>query len=190
VDSKGEVDVTSAQPLSLVEVEPWSGQVVPGSGEKYCPSRAGSEWSERLRPAVSFLVVLTFLVLAIVFALAQGGVADPDIWWHLHNAEYLIQHHALPRYDMYSFTVAGHPWINHEWLGELPYYFGWRALGLRGINAVTLSVLSLIFLGLLYLSYRHSGHYKASVAACCYAVFLASVSVSYTHLTLPTICSV
>src|SRR5216683_2362352 len=176
VDSKGEVDVTSAQPLSLVEVEPWSGQVVPGAEEKYRPSRAGSEWSERLRPALSFLVVLTFLVLAIVFVLARGGVADPDIWWHLHNADYLIQYHALPRYDMYSFTVAGHPWINHEWLGELPYYFGWRALGLRGINAVTLSVLSLIFLGLLYLSYRHSGHYKASVAACCYAVFLAAVS--------------
>jgi hypothetical protein len=31
-----------------------------------------------------------------------------------------MQHHALPRSDMYSFTVAGHPWLNHEWLGELP----------------------------------------------------------------------
>jgi hypothetical protein len=174
VDSKGEVDVTTALVLSLVETEPRSGQA--GAEEKYRPPRVGSEFRERLRPAVSFLVVLTFLVLAIVFVLAHGSVADPDIWWHLHNADYLVQHHALPRYDMYSFTVAGHPWINHEWLGELPYYFGWRALGLRGIDAVTLSVLSLIFLGLLYLSYRHSGHYKASVAACCYAVFLASVS--------------
>jgi len=174
VDSKGEVDVTTALVLSLVETEPRSGQA--GAEEKYRPPRVGSEFRERLRPAVSFLVVLTFLVLAIVFVLAHGSVADPDIWWHLHNADYLVHHHALPRYDMYSFTVAGHPWINHEWLGELPYYFGWRALGLRGIDAVTLSVLSLIFLGLLYLSYRHSGHYKASVAACCYAVFLASVS--------------
>src|SRR5258708_22046003 len=133
-------------------------------------------WRGRYYSTVSFLVVLTFVFLSLVFILAHGKVADPDIWWHLHNADYLIQHHALPRQDMYSFTVAGHPWINHEWLGELPYYFAWRAFGLRGIDAVTLSVLSFIFLGLLYLSYRHSGHYKASVAACCYAVFLASVS--------------
>ena len=177
VDSRGKVvEVSSARPLSVVEVEPWSGQAPPGAEKKYHPSPPRPEWRERIRPVVSFLVVLTFLVVGIVFVLAHGSVADPDIWWHLHNADYLVQHHALPRYDMYSFTVAGHPWINHEWLGELPYYFGWRALGLRGIDAVTLSVLSLIFLGLLYLSYRHSGHYKASVAACCYAVLLASVS--------------
>ncbi len=176
VDSGGKVEVTSAQPLSVVEVGPWSGQDSPGAEEKHRRSPAATEWRERVRPVVSFLVVLTFLVVGIVFVLAHGSVADPDIWWHLHNADYLVQHHALPRYDMYSFTVAGHPWINHEWLGELPYYFAWRALGLRGIDAVTLSILSLIFLGLLYLSYRHSGHYKASVAACCYAVFLASVS--------------
>ncbi len=176
MDSKGEVDVMSARSLSLVELEPRSGQVIAGVEEDYCPPPVGSDWQERVRPAVSFLVVLTFLVLAIVFVLAHGRVADPDIWWHLHNADQLIQHHTLPRQDMYSFTVAGHPWINHEWLGELPYYFGWRALGLRGIDAVTLSVLSFIFMGLLYLSYHQSGHYKASVAACCYAVFLASVS--------------
>ena len=176
MDSRGEVEVTSARSPSLVELEPPSGQVTAGAEEEYRQSPVGSDWRERIRPAVSFLVVLTLLVLAIVFVLARGSVADPDIWWHLHNADYLIQHHALPRQDMYSFTVAGHPWINHEWLGELPYYFGWRALGLGGIDAVTLSVLSFIFMGLLYLTYRHSSHYKASVAACCYAVFLASVS--------------
>ncbi len=176
MDSRGEVDVTSARSLNLVELESHSGQVTAEAEEDYCPSPVGWDWRERIRPAVSFLVLLTLLVLAVVFVLARGSVADPDIWWHLHNADCLIQHHALPRQDMYSFTVAGHHWINHEWLGELPYYFGWRALGLRGIDAVTLSVLSFIFMGLLYLSYHQSGHYKASVAACCYAVLLASVS--------------
>jgi len=135
-----------------------------------------SGWRERIRPAVSFLVVLTLLVLALVFVLARGSIADPDIWWHLHNADYLVQHHALPRSDMYSFTVAGNPWLNHEWLGELPYYFAWRAFGLGGINAVTLGVLSVIFLGLLYLCNRQTEHYKASIVATCYAVLLASVS--------------
>src|SRR5258708_4359260 len=133
-------------------------------------------WRGRYYSTVSFLVVLTFVFLTLVFILAHGKVADPDIWWHLHNADYLIQHHALPRTDMYSFTVSGTPWMNHEWLAELPYYFGWRALGLSGIDAVAVGVLTLIFLGVLYLSYRECGNYKAAVLASCYTVFLGRVS--------------
>ena len=147
-----------------------------GEAEAVEPRRGMNVWRQRYSQAVSFLVMLTFLVVSLVFVLAHGGVADPDIWWHLHNTQYLVQHHSLPRFDTYSFTVAGHPWINHEWLAEIPYYLGWRALGLRGLDAVTFIVLSLIFLGVLYLCYKESGHYKASVLACCYAVFLGSVS--------------
>jgi hypothetical protein len=134
------------------------------------------DWRGQYRSSVSFLVVLTFVVLTLVFILAHGKIADPDIWWHLHNADYLIHHHSLPRYDMYSFTVPGNPWINHEWLAELPYYFAWRVLGFRGIDAVTFVTLSLIFLGVLYLSYRECGNYKAAAVACSYAVFLGTVS--------------
>jgi len=133
-------------------------------------------WKERLKRASSFFVVLTVLVLTIVFTMAHGSIQDPDIWWHLHNADYLFQHHALPRADMYSFTVPGHAWINHEWLSEVPYYLAWRRFGLAGIQAVMLAILSLIFLGVLYLAYRESSNYKAAVAATCYTIFLASVS--------------
>ena len=77
---------------------------------------------------------------------------------------------------MYSFTVAGYPWMNHEWLAELPYYFGWRALGLSGLDAVAVGVLTLIFLGVLYLSYRECGNYKAAILASSYTVFLGRVS--------------
>ena len=131
---------------------------------------------QRLRLAFSFPVVLVVLVLTVEFTMAHGSVADPDIWWHLHNAQYLMQHHQLPRHDMYSFTVPGAPWINHEWLSELPYYFAWRTLGLPGIDALTLLVLAVIFLGILYLSYQESGKIKAAVAATSYAIFLATVS--------------
>jgi len=130
----------------------------------------------KLRTALSFLTMLTFLLITLQFVLSRGDVADPDIWWHLRNADYLFQHHQLPRFDMYSFTVAGAPWINHEWLSEVPYYLAWRTWGLAGINAVMLVMIELIFLGLLYLCYQESGHFKASIAACCFCTFLAKVS--------------
>lgn len=101
---------------------------------------------------------------------------DPDIWWHLRNAHYLDIHHQLPRQDMYSFTVAGHPWLNHEWLAEVPYYLAWRAGGLVGVKSLSIVLITLILLGSLYLAYRASNNFKASVAACCFSTFLATVS--------------
>jgi hypothetical protein len=163
------------QSMSAVkEPRGWEPGTTGEAGDQRSGALAG--WRERFFPAVSFHVVLTLLVVTLVFVLSRKGVSDPDIWWHLHNADYLVQHHSLPRADMYSFTVPGHPWINHEWLAELPYYFGWHVLGLSGINAVMFAILALIFLGVLYLCYRETGHYKASIVAVCFVVFLGSVS--------------
>jgi hypothetical protein len=125
---------------------------------------------------VPFPAVLTCIVLTLVFIVAHGKVADPDIWWHLHNADYLVHTHSLQRADTYSFTVPGHPWINHEWLADLPYYFAWKLLGLRGIDALAVSLLSLIYLGVLYLSWQESANFKAAVLATAYAIFLGRVS--------------
>jgi len=132
--------------------------------------------SGQLRRAFSFLTMLAFLLVTLEFIMTRGSVLDPDIWWHLRNAEYLFQHHQLPRADMYSFTVAGHPWINHEWLAEIPYYLAWRAGGLSGISAMMFATISLIFLGLLYLSYIETRHFKAAIVACSFLTFIASVS--------------
>ncbi len=128
------------------------------------------------RTVFSFLAMLTMLVVAIGFMMENKGIQDPDIWWHLRNAEYLFQNHQLPRQDLFSFTVAGHPWINHEWLAEIPYYLAWRAAGLVGVKILTIAVIELIFLGLVYLCYQESRNFKASVAACCLSIFLATVS--------------
>jgi hypothetical protein len=133
-------------------------------------------FSRRLQLACSFLTMLTFLLVTLQFILSRRSIADPDIWWHLRNAEYLFQNHQLPRHDLYSFTVAGAPWINHEWLAEVPYYLAWRTWGLDGVNATTFVVIAFISLGLLYLCYQESGHFKASIAACCFCTFLAKVS--------------
>src|SRR5579863_3571722 len=64
-------------------------------------------------------------------------LSDPDIWWHLADARLLFSTGQFIHIEPYSFTVAGQPWINPEWLAELPYWFGYRTFGLRGIYLVT-----------------------------------------------------
>src|SRR5439155_739222 len=100
----------------------------------------GPEASEKLRSIFPFHLLLAVVLLIFIYMIAGGGVGDPDIWWHLKNAQYLFTTGKLPSFDMYSFTVAGHPWINHEWLAEIPYYLAWRAFGLPGIWVVFLGV--------------------------------------------------
>ena len=128
------------------------------------------------RRVFTFPAALASLLAVTVFATARQSLSDPDIWWHLRNAEYLLTNFKLPRLDAFSFTVIGHPWINHEWLAEIPYYLGWRAFGLVGIKAVSLILLESIFLGLLYLCWLISGNIKGSTLASVFAVMLGSVS--------------
>jgi hypothetical protein len=147
-----------------------------GAASEGEPNVNRSDISRLSRLVFSFPAMLIALLLTLVFLLARGGKGDPDIWWHLRNAEYLLNSHHLPRMDMYSFTVAGHPWINHEWLAEIPYYLAWRARGLLGIRILEIALLDVIFLALLYLCYKASGNIKAAVLAVCYSLFLATVS--------------
>jgi len=131
-----------------------------------------------LRAATSFPAVLTLVMIGVQFfySMYRPDMNDPDIWWHMRNAQYLLQHHQLPRVDMYSFTVAGHAWMNHEWLSEIPYYGAYRAFGLVGLKSLTFFLLAVIFVLLLYLTFQASGNFKASIAACCYSTLLATVS--------------
>ncbi len=138
----------------------------------------GSGWRGRARAGTSFLAVLTLALIGMqfVFTMIQPDLNDPDVWWHIRNAQYLVQQHQLPRQDMYSFTATNRKWINTEWLSELPFYLAYRVFGVSGLKALTFILPSIMILLLLYLSFQESGNFKGSIAACAFASFLAKVS--------------
>jgi hypothetical protein len=130
------------------------------------------------KTATSFLAVLTLTLVGVQYALTMihSDFNDPDIWWHLRDAQYLIQHHQFIRSDMFSFTVAGHPWVNTEWLSEIPFYLAYSTLGVSGLKAMTFLLPTVIMLLLLYLCYQESRNFKASIAVCSATSLLAIVS--------------
>src|ERR1035438_6589620 len=121
--------------------------------------------------------VLWFSLVALeIWVLADGRVAEADIWFHLRNAQELLSRHSFLRTDLYTFTVAGAPLLNFEWLSELPYYFAFQAWGLRGLLAMYLVLLWLIFAGVYYLALRRGASFgdaalvtMAGVALGCYS---------------------
>src|SRR5688572_12527878 len=47
------------------------------------------------------------------------NLADPDLWGHLTWGRMMIRDRALPRTDTFSYTAAGRPFFDHEWLADV-----------------------------------------------------------------------
>lgn len=57
---------------------------------------------------------------AAAFTLAVGlPSGDPDTYWHLASGQWMLEHRAILRTDIFSSTVAGQPYGVGEWLGEV-----------------------------------------------------------------------
>jgi hypothetical protein len=69
------------------------------------------------------------LVLGAVFLACLKPMADPDTFWHLAVGREMWQTHALVRTEIFSFTDAGAPWTDFEWLFHALAYPLWVAGG-------------------------------------------------------------
>ena len=105
-----------------------------------------------------YLPWLSVITLEIA-VLAPLRIAESDIWFHLRNAHELLQRHQFLRSDLYTFTSAGAPLVNHEWLAELPYYLGFQLCAQRGLLTVYLAALWGIFGVVYYTAVRRNSNY-------------------------------
>lgn len=80
---------------------------------------------------LSFALVLAALALIYAF-LAGFHTTDFDTGWHLATGRYVIQHHAVPTTDQFSYTVRGAEWIYPPFAGVIFYLLyslaGWDIL--------------------------------------------------------------
>jgi hypothetical protein len=89
-------------------------------------------------PLIPSLSDLYFLALMVwLFLCGQYGwkglLADADVGWHIRTGEYILDHHAVPRTDLYSFSKPGAPWFAWEWLSDVIDAAVFRAGGLKGV---------------------------------------------------------
>jgi len=77
------------------------------------------------------------VVLSIALATADN-FADPDLWMHILTGQKILSTGLMPRYDGYSYTAAGMPWHNHEWLSQVALAFFYAHLGVFGLKLLKL----------------------------------------------------
>jgi len=91
-----------------------------------------------------------FLAFIIVVADA-GRWADPDLWGHLVFGRLILMRGHLPPRDIYSYSAAGLPWHDHEWLSEVVLALCWSGLGVVGLKlmklAATAATITLLAMG-------------------------------------------
>jgi hypothetical protein len=84
---------------------------------------------------------------------------NSDLWFHLAAGRLIWQQKALPATDSWSFTAAGRPWQNHEWLADVFFYLWARAFEVESLIYWQWLVVGITYLLLFRLIHRTTGSY-------------------------------
>ena len=86
----------------------------------------------------------------LAVAIAVTPITNNDIWLHLKTGSLILERGSVPRVEEYTFTRAGVPLVDHEWLAQVVFALVHR---LGGVPALTALGLALV-LGTIALVYR------------------------------------
>jgi len=129
-----------------------------------------SEKIAKLKLTVSQNLTWICLML-LLFALSLRFPSDPDMGWHLRNGQDLLNNFSLIfAGDQYSWSMAGYPWVPHEWLTDITMAVINNQFGLIGL-VVLFSVL------MTFLFYFAAGIFKTNkITQAIIAILTLSVS--------------
>ena len=104
--------------------------------------------------------LLFTLCLLVAVALSIRSFREPDLWWQIRTGQWIIEHHQVPKSDVFSFTMNGTEWINIKWGFEVIAAFLAGSLGPESVFLLQALVNCLLLFFLLKLSllyYRKRG---------------------------------
>lgn len=103
---------------------------------------------------IALLYPLAIILLSV--GLSLRPIADYDIWWHLKTGEVIWNLKEILRYDIFSYSAFGAPWINHEWLSQIILWLVFKFTQINGLIflfvLITIGISTFIFKGSLCLT--------------------------------------
>ena len=89
------------------------------------------------RPTLSWPCIVALAALLRPLAAGLAVLNDPDTYLHIAAGRWMIAHGALPTHDPFSHTLAGAPWVPHEWLSEIVLAGAYDLAGWPGLVLLT-----------------------------------------------------
>ncbi len=106
-----------------------------------------------------------YIAIAVLFGLTAFSsnleIKDLDLWLHVKTGQYIVEHRHIPSQDMLSCSIAGKPWLDHEWLFQVIAYGIHHTWGFDGLITMQVVVVFLTFLVLLLIAYRSDRQWLA-----------------------------
>jgi len=116
------------------------------------PATRSRPWLRWVAPAIP---------VAAAFLLALTRMGDPDAFTHLALGRDLMQHHAFPAHEPFSFASPDRPYYNAEWLFDVALYLGWLAGGVAGVIVLKAAIVALA----VWILWLDSRTWRAATAA-------------------------
>jgi hypothetical protein len=89
--------------------------------------------AEEVRSLRGLLPLWVGVGIYALFLLAGNRLLiDPDTMWQITVGQWILDHHAVPQTDVYSFTMRGQPWISTQWLAQVLYAKTYAVAGWSG----------------------------------------------------------
>jgi hypothetical protein len=129
---------------------------------------------ELVFPTDAAALLFGILIFSVaIFSLSRGFLADPDTYWHIATGKWILTEHAIPRYDVFSHTVAGQPWVDIYWLAQIILFSAYTWFGWRGLALLCGLVVALTFV-LLYVLLARELRATVALAASAISLMFAS----------------
>ncbi|MGD9764214.1 MAG: hypothetical protein AB7V27_10910 [Candidatus Binatia bacterium] len=128
-----------------------------------------------------------WIVLALSSALhfLSDNEADNDLWMHLFSGRHILAHGAVPGVDDASYTAAGAPWVDHEWLAQVALAALFEIGGSPTLWAVKLAI-GVLTAGLMWLLVRRAAAMPSARGA---AMVLALATMARGYAVRPQVLS-
>lgn len=97
------------------------------------------------RPGIADLLFL-LVALAVLRGARHSLLDDPGLGWHLRNLDAMRAEGGWLTTDPFT-DPRNEPapkWLTNQWLGEVPFYLGWKWGGLEGIAVVNALLIALL----------------------------------------------
>ncbi len=120
---------------------------------------------------------LAALLVVMVAAASLQPIRSYDLGWHLASGRLILAEGRIPTQDPFSFTRAGTPWLDHEWLFQVAAFLLFRLGG--GPALLGLTFLLALGTGLLLVAWMRSEGVGGPVLAALFALSLAGARIRF-----------
>jgi hypothetical protein len=97
---------------------------------------------KRARRLPSLTVVMFVLPVVLVYWQVSGPsglLADASTAVHVRAGQWILTHHAVPRHDLFSYTLPHKPWCDWEWGSDAIFALVYRLHGLSAVAGFALA---------------------------------------------------